>query len=69
MKPIIIKRYRKYEAEQAVEELIGRGFKVTVPLKKVTSQGKSWDKVSNGKYEFAGDDFNIRWAAQLEYDK
>jgi hypothetical protein len=62
---VIITRQRKHEAEQAIEDLIKKGFEVTFPLTEFSSDGKIFDRDSFNRKVFVQNTQNTCWKAKL----
>lgn len=66
MRPIIIRRKRKYEAEQAINDLLERGFELVCPLTKLTHEGKLFDRDDYNRKIFVENTFSCCWIAKLK---
>lgn len=65
MKPIVITRKYKHEAEQAISDLIKRGFYLVSPLRQVTSEKKVFARDKYNHKTFKESRFNSCWRAVL----
>ncbi|KON68625.1 hypothetical protein AKG34_07250 [Peribacillus butanolivorans] len=65
MQPIIFRRQRKYEAEQAIKDLEARGFEVISPLKQQNPQSEVPHNLSFEQRRFKVEDFSSPWIAKL----
>lgn len=65
MKPIIICRQRKHEAEQAISDLVARGFEVVFPLTEISRDGKIFDRDSFNRQVFVQNTHSSCWKAKL----
>lgn len=61
-----ITRQRKYEAEQAIEDLLKRGFQVKVPLTEISREGKVFSTDTRCRKIFQRNTFSSCWKAVLE---
>ncbi|PLR93215.1 hypothetical protein [Bacillus sp. T33-2] len=66
MKPVIIHRQHKHEAEQAIKDLEKRGFVVTFPLTEFSRDGKIFDRDSYNRKIFVQNTFSTCWKAKLQ---
>lgn len=64
-RPIVIKRRRKHEAEQAIKELIDRGFELVHGPVQLYREGKQFSIDSFGRRKFEANTSNGCWAAKL----
>ncbi|MBL3644014.1 hypothetical protein JMN23_16800 [Bacillus sp. RHFB] len=65
VQPVIIRRQRKNEAEQAIKDLLARGFEIVSPLKQ---EGPLSEVLNNYSFEQKGfqiEDFSPPWIAML----
>jgi hypothetical protein len=65
MRPIVIHRQRKHEAEQAVKDLLERGFEIVMPITEVSRDGKVFDRDSMNRRIFRENTFSSCWRAIL----
>lgn len=65
MRDTIIRRQRKHEAEQAISDLLERGFIIIKPLAEVTRDGKTFSRDSYGRRIFQGNNFTSCWTAVM----
>ncbi|MGG0718713.1 hypothetical protein ABE096_14115 [Robertmurraya massiliosenegalensis] len=65
MKPITIRRTRKYEAEQAIDDLVARGFEVVFPLTEFSRDGKIFDRDAYNRQVFVEHTHSSCWIAQM----
>lgn len=65
MKPVIIRRQKKHEAEQAIRDLLARGFEVVSPLKQENPQSEVLSNYSFEQKRFQVEDFSSPWIAKL----
>ncbi|MBN6889820.1 hypothetical protein ACUXCC_005247 [Cytobacillus horneckiae] len=65
MKPFVIRRQRKHEAEKAIEDHIKRGCEVIFPLTEFSRDGKIFDRDSYNRHIFAGNSYSSVWMAKL----
>lgn len=66
---VMITRRRKHEAEQAIRDLLKRGFYIVSPLKQVSSDGKTFTTDSYGRQIFVENTFHSCWKAVLRRDR
>lgn len=66
MQTVLIRRKRKYEAAQAMIDLVERGFQVVYPLTEITGEGKIFNRDTYNKVHFSHNTFNSCWIAKLE---
>lgn len=65
MRPVTIRRQRKHEAEQAIEDLIKKGFEVIFPLTEFSRDGKIFDRDSFNRRVFVQNTQSSCWIAKL----
>lgn len=65
MKPVIIRRQRKYEAVQAINDLVSRGYEITYPLTEIKKDGKIFDRDSYNRKVFVQNTHSSCWIAKL----
>ncbi len=65
MNPIIIRRRKKHEAEQAVKDLEERGFTLVFPITEQTKEGKRFTTDSLNRKIFQENTFSTCWVAKL----
>ncbi|PJN91382.1 hypothetical protein CVN76_05290 [Bacillus sp. mrc49] len=65
MQPVIIRRQRKHEAEQAIKDLLSRGFEIVSPLKQESPQSEVLNIYSFEQKRFQVEDFSSPWIAKL----
>lgn len=65
MRPVVIHRSNRDEAEQAISDLMQRGFEVIYPLTEFTRDGKAFGRDAYNRPVFAGNIFNSCWIAKL----
>ncbi|MFI8492201.1 hypothetical protein ACIGC1_04710 [Peribacillus butanolivorans] len=65
IQPVIIRRQRKHEAEQAIKDLLVRGFEIISPLKQESPQSEVLHKHSFEQKRFKVEDFSSPWIAKL----
>lgn len=63
--PIVIRRQKKEEAEQAIRDLEERGFEVVFPLKEFFSAGKNFDTDEYNRKIFVENSSSSCWMAKL----
>lgn len=61
----VIHRQRKYEAEQAISDLLERGFEVVYPLTEIKRDGKSFATDSYKRKIFQYNTYSSCWIAKL----
>jgi hypothetical protein len=66
MRPIVIRRQHKEEAEQAIKDLVERGFEVIFPLTEFTRDGKRFSTDSYNRKIFQENTFSSCWIAKLK---
>lgn len=66
MNPVIIRRQRKHEAEQAIRDLENKGFEVIYPLTEISSEGKLFDRDQYNRKIFVENTFSSCWIAKLK---
>jgi hypothetical protein len=66
MRPIVIRRQRKHEAEQAITDLIKRGFTVVYPLTELKRDGKTFTRDSFNRKIFVENTESSCWIAKLK---
>lgn len=65
MKPVVIRRQRKHEAEQAIKDLEERGFVVVYPLTEIAGEGKLFDRDSYNRRIFVENTHHSCWVAKM----
>lgn len=65
MKPTIIHRQTRKEAEQAIKDLLERGFIIIKDLEEVTRDGKTFSRDGYGRRIFQSNHFTSCWTAVL----
>lgn len=65
-RPVIIHRRTKKEAEQAISDLLKRGYVVTHPLTEQRSGGKIFNRDKDNKHVYSHTTFGTHWVAKLE---
>lgn len=65
MQPVIIRRQKKHEAEQAIKDLEARGFEIVSPLKQENPQSEVLSNYSFEQKRFQVEDFSSPWIAKL----
>ncbi|MEK5173209.1 hypothetical protein NST63_08450 [Heyndrickxia sp. FSL W8-0496] len=65
MRPVVIRRRRKHEAEQAISDLEARGFEIIYPLTEISSSGKIFDRDSFNRKIFIQNTFETCWIAKM----
>jgi hypothetical protein len=65
MIPIVIRRQRKHEAEQAIADLLKRGFEVVYPLTEIKRDGKQFSRDSFNRKIFVQNIGSSCWVAKL----
>lgn len=65
MLPVVIRRQRKYEAEQAIRDLEARGFEVIFPLTELEHDGKQFKTDSFNRKIFVQNTHSSCWVAKL----
>ncbi|MEH7157515.1 hypothetical protein [Neobacillus drentensis] len=63
--PVVIRRQRKYEAEQAIKDLEDRGFVLIYPLTEFRSDGKTFTRDSFNRKIFVENTESSCWVAKL----
>lgn len=66
MKPIVITRKHKHEAEQAVNDLLKRGYVIISPIQQIFRDGKTFASVGYGRRVFMGNTPSSCWRAVLK---
>lgn len=69
MEVVLIRRRKKYEAAQAIIDLVERGFEVVYPLTELTSEGKKFYLDMYKKPVFINNSFHSCWIAKLVRNK
>lgn len=69
MNPVVIKRQRKHEAEQAIKDLEARGYEVSFPLTEFSRDGKLFDRDSYNRRIFVENMLSTCWIAKLRKAK
>lgn len=65
VQPVIIRRQRKKEAEQAIKDLLARGFEIVSPLKQENLQSEVLHNLTFEQRRFPVEDFSSPWIAKL----
>lgn len=65
MKPVVIRRQRKHEAEQAIKDLEKRGYVIDFPLTEFASDGKTFDRDSYNRKIFVENTHYSCWIAKM----
>ena len=65
IQPVIIRRQRKHEAEQAIKDLLVRGFEIISPLKQESPQSEVLNHYSFEQKRYQVKDFSSPWIAKL----
>ena len=65
MLPVVIRRQRKHEAEQAIKDLEARGFELIYPLTELSREGKLFDRDSFNRKIFVENTHSSCWIAKL----
>ncbi len=65
MKPVIIRRQWKHEAEEAIKDLEARGFEVVSPLKQEKPQSEILHNLTFEQRRFPVEDYSSPWIAKL----
>jgi len=65
MKPVVIRRQRKHEAEQAIKDLEARGYVIEFPLTEFASDGKIFDRDSYNRRIFVENTLRSYWVAKM----
>lgn len=65
IQPVIIRRQRKYEAQQAIKDLLARGFEVISPLRQESPQSEVLNHYSFEQKRYQVEDFSSPWVAKL----
>jgi hypothetical protein len=63
--PVVVRRQRKYEAEQAIKDLEDRGFVLIYPLTELKSDGKTFTRDSFNRKIFVENTESSCWIAKL----
>lgn len=66
VQPVIIRRQRKKEAEQAIKDLLARGFEIVSPLKQENPQSEVLHNLTFEQRRFPVEDFSSPWIAKLK---
>lgn len=66
VQPVIIRRQRKKEAEQAIKDLLARGFEIVSPLKQENPQSEVLHNHTFEQRRFPVEDFSSPWIAKLK---
>lgn len=69
MKPVVIRRQRKHEAEQAIKDLEARGYEIEFPLTEFSTDGKLFDRDSYNRRIFVENTLSTCWVAKLRKAK
>ncbi len=65
MRDVIIRRQRRREAEQAVKDLIDRGYIEIFPLTEFRRDGKIFDRDAFNRQVFRENTFSSCWIAKM----
>ena len=65
IQPGVIRRQRKHEAEQAIKDLLMRGFEIISPLKQEGQQSEVLNHYSFEQKRYQVVDFSSPWIAKL----
>ncbi|MDF2789240.1 MAG: hypothetical protein K0S80_2338 [Neobacillus sp.] len=65
MRPVVIHRQRKHEAEQAITDLEARGFELVYPLTELSNDGKRYKTDSYNRKIFVENTFSTCWIAKM----
>lgn len=65
MRPVTIHRRTRQEAEQAVDDLLKRGFELISPIMNMEEWGKDFEYTADGKRRFAGVKMVNQWTAKM----
>lgn len=66
MRPVTIHRRTRREAEQAVDDLLKRGFELISPIMNMEEWGKDFERDMDGRRKFAGNrKVKSCWVAKL----
>lgn len=65
MRPVIITRQREHEAQQAINDLVARGFEIVFPLTEFSSDGKVFDRDPYNRKIFVENTQRTCWKAKL----
>lgn len=65
MRPVVITRKHKHEVEQAVNDLLAKGFELISPMKQLTSEGKEFKTDSRQRRIFVQNTENSCWMAKM----
>jgi hypothetical protein len=66
VQPVIVRRQRKKEAEQAIKDLLARGFEIVSPLKQESPLSEVFNNYSFEQKRFQVEDFSSPWIAKLK---
>jgi hypothetical protein len=62
---VTIHRRHKHEAEQAISDILERGYTIIYDLEQVSRDGKSFSRDSFGRRVFQQNTFSSCWVAKL----
>lgn len=65
LRPVVIHRRKKHEAEQAIKDLLARGYIIITPLTELTNQGKEFKTDSYNRRIFVCNTTSSCWVAKL----
>ncbi|AOH53333.1 hypothetical protein ABE28_003135 [Peribacillus muralis] len=65
VQPVVIRRQQKHEAEQAIEDLLVRGFEIVSSLKQENQQSEVLNIYSFEQKRFQVEDYSSPWIAKM----
>ena len=65
MRPVVVQRFHKHEIDQAISELIDRGFELVCPPVQQTKEGKKYKPAGRGRKAFCENIQETKWMAKL----
>ncbi len=66
MRPVLIHRKNRHEAEQAIKDLEQRGFELVHPLTEQISGTRVFDRDKDDKHVFSHTTHGSHWAAKMQ---
>lgn len=66
MRPIMIHRKRKHEAEQAVKDLEARGYKLVHPITPIQNGQRMFNRDKDNRYQYSHTTHSTSWMAKME---
>jgi hypothetical protein len=65
IRPVIVRRQEKHEAELAIKDLVDRGYIVVYPITQIKKDGKTFDRDSYNRKVFVENTQSSCWIAKL----